>query len=219
MKKFIEIEKELQEKQNEFKSVKELDEKALQEYRRLPLLDRRENALIKKMTEYEEKQNYLKIYIELLKSNMKAAFLFENAEKIAEVLKKYNGKKCGEKTREKICNELTAATLKPCYLQNDIIRAYIFNNQYTSIGTKYNGKDFPLIISNDNTINAIPADQFKIWYEKTEYIENIPEHIEKINATKAAAAEKQKELETLCNAYNELMRGDMERIYKDKTIQ
>lgn len=58
-----------------------------------------------KIIKLSEEIPLLQIQVAILKENAKAAIVAEYLPKIAEILKKYNGKRYGEKTREKVREE------------------------------------------------------------------------------------------------------------------
>lgn len=120
---------------------------------------------------------------------------------LVEMLKKYNGKKYGEKTREKMGEEFKAMTGCGLYLERgtfsrDCNQAHIYEMRD---GYKH-GEDIELFTANayiitvDNFIRAQPADAFKL-YDIHEYIEDPAGRVEEL-------AEKKKELDELHNAFN-----------------
>lgn len=120
---------------------------------------------------------------------------------LVEVLKKYNGKKYGEKTREKMGEEFKAMTGCGLYLERgtfsrDCNQAHIYEmrdgykrGEEIEFGTQPN-----FIINDENIIQAQPADAFKL-YDYREYIEDPAGRV-------AQLAEKKKELDELRNAFN-----------------
>jgi hypothetical protein len=70
----------------------------------------REKALMAKASAEERKNEESKIKIAILTQNAKRAFFAENIGKICEIWNRYAGKKYGEKTAEKIRDELRTAT-------------------------------------------------------------------------------------------------------------
>lgn len=120
---------------------------------------------------------------------------------LVEVLKKYNGKKYGEKTREKMGEEFNAMTGCGLYLERgtfsrDCNQAHIYEMRD---GYKH-GEEIEFytkqcyIITVDNFIRAQPADAFKL-YDIHEYIEDPAGRVEEL-------AEKKKELDELHTAFN-----------------
>lgn len=120
---------------------------------------------------------------------------------LVEVLKKYNGKKYGEKTREKMGEEFNAMTGCGLYLERgtfsrDCNHAHIYEMRD---GYK-RGEEIEFFMANayiitvDNFIRAQPADAFKL-YDIHEYIEDPAGRVEEL-------AEKKKELDELHTAFN-----------------
>ena len=137
----------------------------------------------------------------ILKNNYNNRLAAEVLPALVEILKKYNGKKYGEKTKEKMGEEFKTMTGCGLYLER-----YTFSPKCNSAhvyemrdGYKH-GEEIELftanayIINDDNIIQAQPEDAFKI-YDYREYIENPAERV-------AELAEKKKELDELRNAFN-----------------
>lgn len=182
-------------------------------------------SLEKEMNENSENIKNLKITMEILKNNAKVA-LFNDVLPVAlEILKKYNGKPYGEKTREKIAEEVKAATNCRFYISSrwgshsfDVYPANSFGNDYNiSCGTEYkDGNKKPLLI--DNKIQFVTFEEIELYYITREYVEDIPGRVEELKAVYIEAVEKQKELEAICSRYNSLAVGDLAHIHHDKRI-
>lgn len=165
-----------------------------------------------------EKNTDLKLKIEILTDNAKNAFFAENINVICEIWNRYEGKPHGEKTRDKIREELKAAT-----------------GFYISIGNKYrdasiaiysqfgdsapfrdlefcpirNGRDQPAIDSN-NKILSLSPDNFRVCLCGG-YVENVNAHIKALKKAHKAAEDAEKALADAIKAYNELTRGKINR--------
>lgn len=121
---------------------------------------------------------------------------------LVEVLKKYNGKKYGEKTKEKMGEEFKAMTGCGLYLERFSFSQKCNNAHIYEMRDGYKrGEEIEFctavntyIINDDNIIQAQPADAFKL-YDYREYIENPAERV-------AELAEKKKELDELRNTFN-----------------
>lgn len=137
----------------------------------------------------------------ILRNNYIYRLAAEVLPALVEVLKKYNGKKYGEKTREKMGEEFKAMTGCGIYLERgtfsrDCNHAHIYEMRD---GYKRGEEvDFYMqncyIITVDNFIRAQPADAFKL-YDVHEYIEHPTKRVEEL-------AEKKKELDELHTAFN-----------------
>lgn len=138
----------------------------------------------------------------ILRNNYRARLAADVLPALVEVLKKYNGKKCGEKTREKIREEFKAATGCGLYWGRQIflqkcccITVYEMEDGYRhgeEIEFYTPGQNY--ITTDANTIQAQPAKVFEV-YDIHEYIDNPAERV-------AELAEKKKELDELRNAFN-----------------
>ena len=137
----------------------------------------------------------------ILKNNYNHRLAADVLPALVEVLKKYNGKKYGEKTQEKMREEFKAMTGCGLYLQRFSFSQKCNNAHIYEMRDGYrHGEEIEFftnsnnIISEDNVIQAQPADAFKL-YDYHEYIENPAERV-------AELAEKKKELDELRNAFN-----------------
>lgn len=168
-----------------------------------------------------EKNTIQKIKIELLKANAKAALFAEKMPKVCEVWNKYAGKKYGEKTREKIREEMR--TVAGCFVFFSAKYGGEFQISFGSdyaiyykmkpyeITTGRNGNAAPLV-DDDNVIHQTSADEFRIFFEKCEYIEDINDHAKRIIKAYKAAKKAEAEFKKAADAYNELTRGKIERV-------
>ena len=163
----------------------------------------------------------LNITIKILKNNARVALFNEITPVIIEMLKKYAGKPYGEKTRDKISDEIKSATGCRCYISErwstQEINIYSDIRGYDiTIGYRGNS-DAKILI--DNKIQAPPeTEQMQLYYIKNVYFENIPAAIKETKKAYQKAVEKQKELEKICNDFNYYAVEGIERIYKDKYI-
>lgn len=138
----------------------------------------------------EEKAHLIYINL-LLKANYRNVLATKATAIIAEVLKKYDGKKAGEKTLASLYNDLKQYDIGG-YFERGIIskisthlHIYEMKNgyksgeeidYYTNIGNPF--------IDDDNIIHAVPNELLKpsgIY----EYIDDIEKRLEEINAAKA----------------------------------
>lgn len=137
----------------------------------------------------------------ILRNNYAYRLAAEVLPALVEVLKKYNGKKYGEKTKEKIGEEFKAMTGCGLWLER-----YVFSQKcnhahiYEMRDGYRHGEEIEFftgsnnIISEDNVIQAQPADAFRL-YDFGEYIEAPAERVAKL-------AEKKKELDEMRAAFN-----------------
>lgn len=160
-----------------------------------------------------------KLIIEILKDNFKQAFLNEYGAIICEIWNKYAGKPHGEKTADKIRDELKTATGYYIYINNQYGDARICaQTVYKSakkmpvndveMSPKWNGEKRPAI-DNNNKIVALDPDSLRVNYCGA-YVEKPAEHVKQIRKAHKAAQEAQKALENATSAYNELTRGNMQ---------
>lgn len=202
------------------KTEKELDRLALLEVRKNGAPEEYEKALATyKAAEaryIEECANNedIKIKLEILKDNAAQALFAENIGTICEVWNKYEGKPHGEKTAQKIRDELKSATGKRVYIGNRYDDAKITlytDNNYSNIEIvpKWNGEKQPAT-DNNNKIVKLNPDNMRV-YCGNEYVENINEHLIAIKEAHKAAKEAEKALENAISIYNNLTRGNIQR--------
>lgn len=137
----------------------------------------------------------------ILKNNYNHRLAADVLPALVEVLKKYNGKKYGEKTKEKMREEFKAMTGCGLYLERFTFSQKCSNAHIYEMRDGYRcGEEIEFfarnayIINDDNIIQAQPADAFKV-YDYREYIENPVERV-------AELAKKKKELDDMRNAFN-----------------
>lgn len=228
MEKFNDILKEIEQTYKAIKAAEARENELVKSYMGIENFKERhearkaaENDIIKAR---EEKKN-LQITIKILRNNAKIALFNEVLPVALEVLKKYKGKPYGEKTKEKISEEVKAATNCRFYIGSsyasqsfNIYPVDTFGTAYNiSCGTEYKDGNNKVLLIN-NKIQLITFDEIALYYIDREYIEDIPHRVEELKQLYNKAVAKQKELETICNKYNALAVGDLQHIYKDKNI-
>ena len=228
MKNFIEILEEIKQTSGAIEAAEIRENELTESYVKIGDLRERhearkaaENDLIKA----SEKKKNLQITLKILKNNAKIALFSEVLPVALEVLKKYAGKPYGEKTKQKISDEVKAVTNCRFYISSrwdshsfDIYPVDGFGNDYNiTCGTECtDGSRKPLLI--DNKIQAVTFDEIELYYISREYVENVPERVEAIKAAHAAAVTKQEELQSACDRFNALAVGDISHLYCDKHI-
>lgn len=220
MKTYNEILKDIEKAKKALKTAEEKHATLINKIYNAPdLLTKKEikNSVSGDLIKTDEKITDYKITIKMLINNAKRVLFAETVPAIIETLNKYNNKPYGEKTRDKISEEIKMLTGCRCYIKNSYSDSEI--NIYPSLynnGITIYTKDFK-ILNNENKIQVPTADQLKLYYIN-EYIENIPAAIKAMKKAYKKAVEKQKELETICNEFNFYAVDGIERIYKDKYI-
>lgn len=228
MKKFIEILDDIKQTSEAIKAAKTRENELIESY--MTVCDLRERHEARKAVENEilensERKKDLELTRKILKNNAKIALFNEVLPVALEILKKYSGKPYGEKTREKIAEEIKAATNCRFYISSrydshsfEVYPVDTFGNDYNiSCGAKYtNGNKKPLLIN--NKIQLVTFDDLEIYYISNVYVEDIPHRIEELKLLYKEAVAKQKELETICNCFNTLAVGDIPYIYSNKTL-
>jgi hypothetical protein len=228
MKKYVEILAEIRETKEAIRIAETKEKELVESYTKV--CDLRERHTARKAVENEitanaQHEKDLKITMKILQNNAKVALFNEVLPLALDILKKYSGKQYGEKTRNKIKEEVKVATNCDFYITSSYSSQYFevypvdaFRTDYNiTCGTEYTGgSKKPLLI--DNKIQEITFDEIALYYITREYVEDIPQRVIELKVLYAKAVEKQKELETICNKYNSLTVGDIQHIYKDKVI-
>lgn len=158
----------------------------------------------------------IKLKIEILKDNAAQAVFSEIIATICDIWNKYENKPHGEKTAQKIRDELKAATGYRVYIGNRYDDANI--KIYFDYGSGapfhdiefipiWNGEKQPALIN--NKVVKIAAENFRVYCGR-EYVENVDEHIKAIKEAHAAALEAEKALENAIKIYNDLTRGNIQ---------
>lgn len=205
------------------KTEKELDRLAFLEVRKNGTPEEIETAHAKykaaEATYIKECQRNddIKIKLEILKDNAAQAFFAETINTICDIWNKYEGKPHGEKTAQKIRDELKAATGYYIYINNRYDDACI--NISVAYGTYapfqrlefvpiWNGQKQPAT-DNNNKIVKITAENMRV-YNCGAYVENINEHLKALKKAFKAAQDAEKALENAVSAYNALTRGNIQ---------
>lgn len=224
MKTYNEILKDIEKANKTLKAAEEKESVILYELRnQKDILKRIEekHKSVDELKKLSEKISTLKTTIKILKNNARVALFNEITPVIAEVFNNYTGKPYGEKTRNKIAEEIKEKTGCRCYiyaeyLHSQRIEIYAGINHYNiTIGYAGNSEQKFLI---DNKIQAVEPEQLQLYYIKSTYFDDIPRTIKEMKKAYQKAVEKQKELEKLCDAFNYFAVDGIERIYKDKYI-
>lgn len=151
----------------------------------------------------ENKINTLKVNI--LNNNYKIALFYELMPRALEVFNKWKNKPYGEKTKEKIKEEILEKTGKVVYIQDNSFRCIGINGDYGNnleCGTKYiDGSKKPILV--DNKIQELNMDDLEVYYINKDYVENLDKEVEIILELHNKALTLKKELENVCNEFNE----------------
>lgn len=151
----------------------------------------------------------------LQKNNIKIAFFEDVAPAIVKVWNKYEGKQAGEKTRQKIAEEIES-------IFNNNIFCYIFKSEYSPTTTitittkdntgKYTGSEKITIISNNinikpidqtNKINPVEIEELR-EQDTIKYIDDLNKATNEIIELHAQAEQKQNELNAISSKIRNL---------------
>ena len=228
MKKFNEIQKDIEKTYKTIEENKENLDKLIDTYSSIKDIKekvKQHKAVENEMCKLNEQIKDLTITIKILNSNAKIALFNEVMPQVLQVLAKYKGKPYGPKTEQKIKDEIKEKTKCGFYIskryssQEYHIFPLEFNGNTYDIecGTKFmDGKHKNLL--DDNKIQVPELNDLTLYYTSKEYIDNIPKRIKELKKLYKKAYEKQKELEKICSEYNSIAVGNIKNIYSDKHI-
>lgn len=228
MKKFAELVNEVKIVSKTIASKEEAKTKLTADLTKSINLDARELEYKKcqsKRREIEQSITDLKIEREILKNNARIALFKEAVPVIVETLSKYKGKPYGEKTRDKICKEISEKISANFYISSkygsgsyELFPLNVYGNEYNiTIFPSFIVGD-PVQVLNENKINVIPEERLALGYVSSEYVENIPERIEELKCIRNEAYEMQSKLRSICSRYNSKAVGNIPQIYAEKYI-
>lgn len=228
MKKFIDILEEIKQTSGAIKVAEARESELINSYMEIGELRERHEArkaVENDMIKASEEKKDLQIALKILKSNARIALFNEVLPVALEVLAKYAGKPYGEKTKQKISDEVKEKTNCRFYISSsygshsfDVYPVDGFGNDYNiTCGTEYtDGNKKQLLIN--NKIQTVSFEELALYYISREYVEDIPQRVEAIKAAHAEAVAKQEELRAACDRFNDLSVGDIKRLYYDKYI-
>lgn len=169
-----------------------------------------------RLTEETNRNNDIKIKIEILKENAKRALFAETIEIICEIWNKYENKPHGEKTAQKIRDEIKEATGHRVYIGNkwDDARITIYpgagmHADEIEICPIWDGNEKQPALIN-NKVVKIAAENMRVCY-CGEYVENIDDHIKALKEAHAGALAALETYRAAIDKYNSLTRGNMQR--------
>lgn len=143
-----------------------------------------------------------KVKIALLKNNAKFALMNEVVDVVVNAFNKFSGKPYGEKTKEKISNEVKEKVNCGAYIYNNIIHVYMINyigREYDlEIGMKNYSNKFLI----NNKLQKFTRNDLKLYNGSSNYIENVDTEVKYIRDTQTKIIEKEQELEKMCEEYN-----------------
>lgn len=165
-----------------------------------------------------ERNETVKIKIEILKANAAQALFAEIIGTICDIWNKYEGKPHGEKTADKIRAELKAATGYYISIGNKWrdARISIYFDYKSPVPFRdlefcpvWNGSEQPAL-DNNNKILKLTPENFRV-YCCGAYVEDVNAHIKALKKAHKAAQDAEKALENAVSAYNTLTRGNIQQ--------
>lgn len=149
-----------------------------------------------------ERENTLKRHLTVYKSNAEKLYILENMPKVIDILNKYEGKKCGEKTKDKIRAEAKESGCNMYFTDDSIVFYFGLSGYYTkTVYTKYIDGKNQTITDEENKINKLHANMFHVP-DYAEVVENVEQYAEQKSAEFLKLKNMYKELEEAINEYN-----------------
>lgn len=209
------IKDEIEKSENEFFA---LDDNTRTKY----LLDTpKADRIMRKWEEQRAEVAKLEKIALILRHNYRAILAAHALPAFVETLKKYDGKKAGEKTREKISEEMRTACGCSLWFERSILSqksdaAHIceisrgaWNGEKIDIYTKNRAA----IIDEQNTIRGnLTADDLRIY--TGEYIDNPAQRLEEIEKARATVEEIKKQYNDAAEKYKNLIVDGFEKVEK-----
>lgn len=174
------------------------------------------HAACERLTEETNRNNDIEIKIQILKENAKQALFAENINAICDIWNKYENKPHGEKTAQKIRDEIKNKTGLRVYIGNKWDDAQItiypgagMHSDEITIAPLRNGEKQPAL-SPENKIKKLHPENLRVCY-CSEYVDNVNAHIKALKEAHAAALDALETYRAAIDKYNSLTRGNMAR--------
>ena len=162
-----------------------------------------------KIIELSEELADLKIALQVLKENRRAAIVAEGLEALREILAKYDGKPYGEKTRDKIYEEMKTKGFSfwfegyhldksSDYLKINLFNSHFMGNDFTEVHTS---SQTPFVDSE----NRIHADALETARTGVKYCENVTKRVKEIKKALKAHEEATAKADATQNALNNIL--------------
>ena len=144
------------------------------------------------------------VKIALLKSNAKLALMNDILDVVVSAFNKFSDKPYGEKTKEKISNEVKEKVNCGAYINRNTNTIYVYTLDY--VGREYDleigMKDYNNKLLIDNKIQKFTKDDLKLYNGNNNYIDNVDTEVKYIRNAQAKIIEKEQELKKMCEEYN-----------------
>lgn len=147
------------------------------------------------------KEQTLRRYLTIYRSNAEKLFIIENLQTAIDIINKYSGKRCGEKTKDKIITEAQERGLRIYFIHDEIIFYRGMGCNSTSVYTGCVNGVKQLITDTNNKINVLSTDMFSVPAVES-IIDNVEEYTQNKEAEFTKIKEMYKALEDAVSAYN-----------------
>lgn len=149
-----------------------------------------------------KKEQTLKRFLTVYKNNAEKLYILENIQTIIDIFNKYSGKKCGEKTKEKIKTEAKENGISMYFSDDEITFCMgLYGYDSITVFTRYIDGVKQTITDNDNKINVLETSIFHLPDAET-IIDNVEEYTEGKEAEFLKLKQMYQELEEATKQYN-----------------
>lgn len=143
-----------------------------------------------------------KVKIALLKNNAKFALMNDVVDVVVDAFNKFSGKPYGEKTKEKISNEVKEKVNCGASIYNNIIHVYMMNYVGREYDLEIGMKNYSNKFLINNKLQKFTRNDLKLYNGSSNYIENVDTEVKYIRDTQKKIIEKGQELKKMCEEYN-----------------
>lgn len=157
---------------------------------------------LKTVEKWEKIEIDCKVKIALLKNNAKFALMNDVVNVVVDAFNKFSGKPYGEKTKEKISNEVKEKVNCGAYIYNNIIHVYIMNYVGREYDLEIGMKNYSNKFLINNKLQKFTRNDLKLYNGSSNYIENVDTEVKYIRDTQTKIIEKEQELKKMCEEYN-----------------
>lgn len=142
------------------------------------------------------------VKIALLKSNAKLALMNDILDVVVSTFNKFSGKPYGEKTKEKISNEVKEKVNCGAYISRNTIYVYTLDYVGREYDLEIGMKDYNNKLLIDNKIQKFTRNDLKLYNGNNNCIDNVDMEVKYIRDAQAKIIEKEQELKKMCEEYN-----------------
>jgi hypothetical protein len=173
---------------------------------------KRESITVKQLNGINKNINILKAMIKIINNNIRVTVFEDVKPHLIDMLKKYEGKQAGEKTRKRFCDDVKALTNYRCYILHNSITIYYEEYRNIEIYSDKWDENNQFRVGFFDSNNKFVANDNMYIYDGS-YIDDIPKFITEQQKTLDEAMQKMQEAEELFQKLNSYHIDGIEPIY------